>query len=192
MELLNPNIISYTWATKPSTAPLGEIICVTDVGENGSLWRGNGVSWIRLSAFRIYSATTTAEVTAITSETTLLTIPVNGGVIGANGKLIIHAIFSFTNNANQKILRFKYNSTVVWTATATTGTTVACAVPVHNINSEAVQKIATGVQSGYGLTSSAVLQTAVDTSVDFNVVVTGRLADSADTLRVEAIFIEVL
>jgi hypothetical protein len=42
MELSNPLISEYTWANKPSVAPLGQIICVTDVGENGSLCRGDG------------------------------------------------------------------------------------------------------------------------------------------------------
>jgi hypothetical protein len=47
MELSNPLISEYTWANKPSVAPLGQIICVTDVGENGSLCRGNGTKWVR-------------------------------------------------------------------------------------------------------------------------------------------------
>ena len=46
MELLNPLISEYTWANKPSIAPSGQIICVTDIGENGSLWRGNGSKWV--------------------------------------------------------------------------------------------------------------------------------------------------
>lgn len=192
MELLNPSIPEYTWATKPSVAPLGQIICITDVGANGSLWRGNGTKWFKMGSVRYYDLTTTSEVTATTAETTLLTIPIKGGVVGQKGKLIVYAMFSFTNNANQKVPRFKYNSDIVWTSTVTTGTTASACVPIHNFNSEAVQKTASGVLAGFGLTSSAIVQTTVDTSVGFNLVITGQLANNADTLKLESLFLEVV
>ena len=40
--LINSEITQYTWANKPSVAPLGQVICITDIGENGILCRGNG------------------------------------------------------------------------------------------------------------------------------------------------------
>jgi len=192
MELLNQNIVEYTWANKPSVAPLGQIICITDVGVNGSLWRGNGTKWFKMGSFRYYDLTATSEVTATTAETTLLTIPIKGGVVGQNGKLIVYAMFSFTNNANQKIPRLKYNSDLVWTSTVTTGTTACTCVPIHNFNSEAVQKTATGILAGVGLTSSAIIQATIDTSADFNLVITGQLANSADFLKLEALFLELM
>ena len=48
MPMFKAGIIEYTWANKPSVAPLGQIICVTDIGENGILCRGDGAKWIRM------------------------------------------------------------------------------------------------------------------------------------------------
>ena len=81
MSLYVPEILQYTWANKPATAPLGQIICITDVGENGSLWRGNGTKWIKLNAFVLYSNSTTTSLTGTTTETTLATIPIKGVVL---------------------------------------------------------------------------------------------------------------
>ncbi len=58
MPMFKAGIIEYTWANKPSVAPSGQIICVTDVGENGSLWRGNGTKWVRLNPIKIFSLST--------------------------------------------------------------------------------------------------------------------------------------
>ncbi len=55
MPMFKAGIIEYTWANKPSVAPLGQVICITDVGENGSLWRGNGTKWVRLNPIKIFS-----------------------------------------------------------------------------------------------------------------------------------------
>lgn len=31
MSLYVPEILQYTWENKPATAPLGQVICITDV-----------------------------------------------------------------------------------------------------------------------------------------------------------------
>ena len=58
----------------------GQIICVTDIGENGSLWRGTGTKWVKLHAVKYYNNTTPVSLTGTTAETTMLTIPVKGRV----------------------------------------------------------------------------------------------------------------
>lgn len=41
---------SYTWATKPTASGLsGQLIRLTDVGVNGSLWFSNGTKWVHES-----------------------------------------------------------------------------------------------------------------------------------------------
>jgi len=52
-----------TWANKPAIAPLGQIICITDIGENGILCRGNGTKWVRIHSIGYYDldATVTLE-----------------------------------------------------------------------------------------------------------------------------------
>ena len=139
MELSNPLISEYTWANKPSVAPLGQIICVTDVGENGSLWRGNGTKWVKLNAFVLYSNLTTESLTGTTAETTLATIPIKGGVLGVDGKLRFYILGTVTNSANIKSFRLKHASTSLWQVAYTTAVGVTSQILFLNKNSESSQ-----------------------------------------------------
>ncbi len=107
MPMFKAGIIEYTWANKPSVAPLGQIICVTDVGENGALFRGNGTGWVRMHSVRYYDLAATFTLTTTTSETELASITIKGGLMGANGKLKIWPLLSMTNNANGKTIKLK-------------------------------------------------------------------------------------
>lgn len=193
MELLNPLISEYTWANKPAVAPLGQIICVTDVGENGSLFRGNGTKWVRIHAIRYYDASATVEVTGTTSEATMLTIPVKGGVVGSRGKIILYPLFTITNNANNKILRVKLNSTIAQAYNAVSVPNNTSIIIIRNFNSESVQK--TGLSSAavslIANAASTIVETTIDTSVDFNLVLTVALSNAADSVKLESLFVEI-
>ena len=193
MELLNPLISEYTWANKPSVAPLGQIICVTDIGENGSLWRGDGTKWVKLNAFVLYSNLATTSLTGTTTETTLATIQIKGGVLGVNGKLRFYIVGTVTNNANAKSFRLKHAATPLWQVAYTTAVGVTAQILFLNKNSESSQ-----VTSLYnssilsGSTSTVVTPSAIDTSADFSLTITGQLANSADSMEFTAIFVEVM
>ena len=182
-----------TWANKPATAPLGQIICITDVGENGSLWRGNGTKWIKLNAFVLYSNLTTTSLTGTTIETTLATIPIKGGVLGENGKIRFYILGTVTNSANNKSFRLKHAATTLWQIAYTTAVGVTAQILFFNKNSESSQ-----VTSLYnssilsGSASTAVTPSSIATSADFSLTITGQLADSADSISVTAIFAEIM
>lgn len=192
MPLYKAGIIEYTWATKPSVAPNGQIICITDVGENGSLWRGNGTKWIKLHAVKYYNNTTPVSLTGTTAETTMLTIPVKGGLIGANGVLAIQPLWNTTNSANTKTLRIKLGATTCYSYGAANLSHQDAYINVRNIGSESSQKTTSGMSGGTGGTVNNYNSTSTDTSVDFNIVVTGQLANSADTMAIQAFLIMVL
>ena len=193
MELSNPLISEYTWANKPSVAPSGQIICVTDIGENGSLWRGNGTKWVKLNAFVLYSNLTTASLTGTTLETTLATIPIKGGVLGVNGKLRFYILGTVTNNANPKSFRLKHASTTLWQVAHYAAVGVTSQILFLNKNSESSQVTSLFNSSGLGgSTSTVVTPSAIDTSADFSLTLTGQLADSADSISVTAIFVEIM
>ena len=193
MELSNPLISEYTWANKPSVAPLGQIICVTDVGENGSLWRGNGTTWVKLNAFVLYSNLTTASLTGTTAETTLATIPIKGGVLGVNGKLRFYILGTVTNNANAKSFRLKHASTPLWQVAYTTAVGITAQILFLNKDSESSQVTALFNTTGLGgNTATVVTPSAIDTSADFSLTITGQLANSADSISVTAIFVEIM
>lgn len=192
MPLYKAGIIDYTWETKPSVAPNGQIICITDVGENGSLWRGNGINWVKLHVVKYYNNTTPVSLTGTTAETTMLTIPVKGGLIGANGVLAIQPLWSNTNNANNKTLRIKLGATTCYSYGAVNLSHQDAYINVRNIGSESSQKTTSGMSGGTGGTVNNYNSTSTDTSVDFNIVVTGQLANSADTMAIQAFLIMVL
>jgi len=193
MPLYKAGIIEYTWETKPSVAPNGQIICVTDIGENGILCRGNGTKWIKLNAFVLYSNLTTTSLTGTTTETTLATIPIKGGVLGVNGKLRFYILGTVTNNANAKTFRLKHAATSLWQCTYTTAVGITSQILFLNKNSESSQ-----VTSLYnsailsGSTSTSVTSSSINTSADFSLTITGQLADGADSINVTAIFAEIM
>ena len=157
MELSNPLISEYTWANKPSVAPSGQIICITDVGENGALFRGNGTKWVRMHNIRYYDLGAAVSLTGTTSETTLASFTVNGGLMGAKGKLKIWPLLSMTNNANGKTFKLKMDGNVIYGNTRTNETHIQFVSIVRNANSESSQKIGTGVTAGLGTSTAAIV-----------------------------------
>lgn len=191
MPMFGDQIVSYTWATKPSVAPLGDIICVTDIGENGSLWRGNGTSWIKMSVIPLLNLTTTVSLTGTTSETTMQTLNINGGVMGAKGKLRIYVMFNVTNNANTKTLRLKSGANTLWQIASTAAVGAFAHVFMANLGSESSQITSLYNTTGFGGNTVTVNTTStINTAVDFALTLTGQLGNSADTISVLGVFVE--
>ena len=181
-----------TWANKPATAPLGQVICITDIGEDGSLWRGNGTKWNRLHAISLYRTTTEVYLTGTTTETTLATVTIPAGVMGPNGRLVLHFIWSFNNSAGAKTLRVKLDnqncSSIVQTTTAYCSTMLT----VQNINSESLQKTPSGLSAGVGASSGVINTTTVNTAVNAYLTFTGQLASGTDNISLVALYVEVV
>lgn len=192
MPLYKAGITEYTWANKPSVAPNGQIICITDVGENGSLWRGDGTKWARLHTVTYYNNTTPVSLTGTTTETTMLTIPIKGGLIGVNGVLAIQPLWSNTNSANPKTIRIKLGATTCYSYGTLNTVHQDAYINVRNIGSESSQKTTSGMAGGTGGTINNYNSTSTNTSVDFNIVVTGQLTNSADTMTIQAFLIMVI
>lgn len=192
MELSNPLISEYTWANKPSVAPSGQIICVTNVGENGSLWRGNGTKWVRLNPIKVFSLSAPVSLTGSTSVVTLATITIPAGLLGANGKLKIYPLWSTTNNSNVKTLRANIGGLLCTTMTSQSVPNNSGLVIIRNINSEAVQKCSSGLVAGIGSSLGSIASPTVDTSAATTITITGQLAVGTDTLTLEDLFVEVV
>ena len=149
MPMFGDEISQYTWANKPSVAPLGQIICVTDVGENGSLWRGNGTKWVRMHSIKFYDLSAAFVLTGTTFAATLATITIPAGLIGANGKVKFYPLWSNTNNANTKTLRVVLNGvTTVYTATSQNNYHNSGLLILRNFNSETAQRMSSGMIAG--------------------------------------------
>ncbi len=194
MPMFKAGIIDYTWANKPSVAPNGQIICVTDVGENGSLWRGNGTKWVRLNPIKIFSLSTPFSLSGTTNAVTLATatITIPAGLLGANGKLKIYPLWSTTNNANQKILRLNIGGVLCSTMTSQSVPNNSGLLIIRNINSESAQKCSSGLVAGIGSSFGSIAVTTIDTTAATTITITGQLAVGTDTLTLEDLFIEVV
>ena len=190
MELLNPLISEYTWDNKPSVAPSGQIICVTDVGENGSLWRGNGTKWVRLNPIKVFSLSAPFVLTGSTLAVNLATITIPAGLLGANGKLKIYPLWATTNNANVKTLRLNIGGMVCSTMVSQSIPNNSGLLIIRNINSESVQKCSSGLVGGIGPSYGSIAATTIDTTAATTVTITGQLAVGTDTLTLEDLFVE--
>ncbi len=179
-----------TWANKPAIAPLGQVICITDVGENGSLWRGDGTKWVRLNPIKIFSLSAPVPLTSSTSVATLATITIPAGLMGANGKLKIYPLWSTTNNANIKTLRLNIGGMLCSTMVSQSVPNNSGLLIIRNINSESVQKCSSGLVAGIGASSGSIASPTVDTSAATTITITGQLAVGTDTLTLEDLFVE--
>ena len=192
MELSNPLISEYTWANKPSVAPLGQIICVTDVGENGILCRGNGTKWVRLNPIKVFSLSAPVSLTGSTSVVTLATVTIPAGLLGANGKLKIYPLWSTTNNANIKTLRAIFSGSTCTTMTSQSVPNNSGLVIIRNTNSESAQKCSSGLVAGIGSSVGSIAVLAIDTTAATTITISGQLAVGTDTLTLEDLFVEVV
>ena len=180
MELSNPLISEYTWANKPSVAPLGQIICITDVGENGVLCRGDGAKFIRLNQVNFYSLASSLAVTGTTAETTMLTVSIPASLMNKRGRASIIGLLSLTNNANAKTVRIKIGGQLVAAITSTNQNLSGFSTWLLNLNSETAQR--NGNATSF----------TIDTTIANDLVITGQLANSADTLTLIALSVEII
>ena len=180
MELLNPLISEYTWANKPSVAPLGQIICVTDVGENGILCRGNGTKWVRMHPTILYNLATPIVLTGTTAQTTLLTITIPAKLMGSIGRLNMLSFFALTNNANNKTLRAGIGGNNVAVQGAASLAATGFNFWLLNLNSATAQRN----------NSSALF--AIDTTVSMDLIITGQLANAADSITLNTLTLELI
>ena len=194
MSLYVPEILQYTWENKPATAPLGKVICITDIGENGILCRGNGTKWVRMHAIRYYDLTAPVSLTGTTIETVLASFTLKGGLLGANGKLKIWPLASATSNANNKTMYFKMESVTFFSAAYTTpSASIQPVWLIRNNNSESSQiSFSSGSQQGLGTGSIAATTASVDTSVDVTCTFSAKLTNESDTFTLHGFFVELI
>lgn len=130
------------------------------------------------------------------NEFAFATITVPGRTMGVNGRLRIETIWSYTNSANNKTLRVRFSGisgTVFFTQTATT--TVADRQLTDIANRGATNSQVGGPPTGVGGVStagSANTTSAVDTTADTTIVITGQLATTTETITLESYTVELL
>lgn len=131
---------------------------------------------------------------ADTSEDTLATVTVPAGAMGANGRLRITTIWTITNSGNNKTFRIRFggtSGTIFGTGTLTTIASIHDQREVCNRNSASSQiGGVNGGTGGWGTSSGANVTSAVDTSSETTVVITGQKASSGETITLESYLVE--
>lgn len=134
-----------------------------------------------------------SPVTGTASETSLASITIPAGAMGANGAVRVTALFSHTNDASLKTLRIKFGGTnYLETAPSTTATNLQQRI-IQNRNSESSQVgSAAAAGAGFGVSSGALVTSTVNTANDVTLLITGQLADGTDTVTLESYIVELL
>lgn len=133
-----------------------------------------------------------AALTGTTTETALATISIPGNAMGANGSIVIHSSWSHTNSANNKNARARIggiSGTVFMNYTDTTTATLTDLRHIANrnaTNSQAVSASNGGATGGFGASASTLSAPAQDTTANFDIVLTGQLANSGETITLES------
>lgn len=143
-----------------------------------------------LTAAAIVDARGATAYTGATTAVALVTFPVAGGMIGANGSLEVSFEGSHPTGAGTKIYAIKGDTATWLTTTATTTTGALWSFTVRNEGSQAVNVSTAATAQGNG--TRGLLLTAVDTSADFNMTLNGTLNTATDYMIYEGYTVKVL
>lgn len=131
--------------------------------------------------------------TGTTTETALATITIPGGFMKANSRLEIDALWTVTNNANNKQVRVRLGGiggTAFMGQTVTAIATIHTLTNIHNRNSTSSQVASPAAASvtgtGLGTSTAAITTGAINTAANVNLVITGQLANAADSVKLES------
>ena len=133
-----------------------------------------------------------ASHTGDTNETTLGSVLLPAGAMGANGAVRLWSLWSFTNSGNIKTLRAKIGSTGYLACVQTTQAIMESLRFVRNRNSAASQ-VCYQENDGRSLfqTTAAIRTGTEDTATNKTIAFTGQLANTGETITLEAWMAEV-
>lgn len=126
-------------------------------------------------------------------ESSLKAVTMPGGTLGANGVLRITALWSATNNANNKTPRIRFGGiagTVFFQTVQNNFTAMRNQLIIGNAGDEASQMGGPKDLLGTGISITGLTTPTIDTTVDQDIVFTAQLANVADTLNLREYLIE--
>lgn len=131
------------------------------------------------------------SVTGTVSEIALATVPVPAGAMGVNGAIMVKSQWSYTNSANNKVVRTRFGGIAGAQIMAATATATAAIVDMERRlrNRGAANSQICSLNNGLftpGSSTSTQTTTAVDTSVAQDVVFSGQLASAGETITLES------
>lgn len=147
---------------------------------------GTGGSGVPFVIAQSYAAVSGA---ADTNENTLATVTIPANAMGANGLLMVDALWTVTNGADDKILRIRFSGasgTQYFGATITSSATVRVNVLIANRGATNSQVGWSGPTTvSYGGSAQAAVTSAVDTTAATTLVFTGQKETAGNTLTLD-------
>lgn len=126
------------------------------------------------------------SLTGTTNETTMATITIPGGAMGANGQIIVDSLWTYPSTANNKIMRVKFGGTTYQAVTATTTLNSSQSVRIANKNATNSQMAPSTGIIGSGAQNFTPATSSVDTTSPVTLLLTGQLALGTETLILQS------
>lgn len=181
-----------TWANRPTTAQVGDLIMITDIGPVDEVFKWTGSRWAPINGqCLIYSTNASVSVTGTVDQTELGTVTLPGGLVSANGILEVSSFWAMTNSANSKNIKIKIGQT---SDPATGGSSflnrTETTILYHQhlcvlrcANSTSSQKaISSTLAAGFGSTTASNFTNTYDLSTDKKIFLTGQLGNTGETI----------
>lgn len=133
--------------------------------------------------------------TGSTAEVVFATVNIPAGALGPNGMIRVWALFSYTNNANVKTMRFRLGG-ALGTAFVETQNTTTASQPfqriIQNRGSQASQ-VSGAASTGNSFAASASLPMTgtINTANAQDFVISGQLANAGDEIALESYLVEI-
>lgn len=131
-----------------------------------------------------------SSITGTLTETVLATITVPANSMGPNGSLSIVSTWSCTTSANNKIFKLRFGGiggTQYGNVTVTANQSAKDQRDIFNRNAANSQIGGpSGATGGWGGSSAVAVTSALDTTADQTLVLTGTLTNTGETITLEA------
>lgn len=117
---------STTWALRGSGLFTGQLVIITDIGVNGTLFFWNGSRWLPTAPITLLQTAQASSVGATTSKVNVTSAFIPQNLLQTTSVFRVVFLWSMTNNSNSKLLELAINTsnavggTVWFTTTLTT------------------------------------------------------------------------
>jgi hypothetical protein len=182
LQLTYPNIwLYFPVGAVYSNSPAGSYFCQMTSTTLGTVYNHVlvGSPYIPTTLNPVVSASIGAY-TAPTSAVNLFSFILPGGIMGANGQLVMYAEVTVPNNANTKIGTISIGGTQIVSISLTTTITSNAIKYLTNRGVSNAQISRASTANNIGNSAVALAQTSISTDVNQTVLFQGQLANAAD------------
>lgn len=176
----------------PTAVPSGTKFNITDLGTGSALFYSNGSYWLPVGEQLLKASNVSSGVTGVTDETVLATFAFPAKLASPKMVLSINSLWSSTNSSNNKTPRVRLGGISGTTYANPVLTTTAAYQTVTSIRSKNSVSSQVGMASPiiavYSISgANPVITSTIDMSAsNTDIVITGQLADSSESLTLQA------